>query len=197
MTLTYLLHAESCELFKLERVLPDHHPYRVRVDGDVLVSEAHDDRILSCYRHKDLTHAYDPDDPSAASILVFDHVRSSVCSSALVGHTLERLDVRVGGSAVLMRVGGLDLVLRQPPIESHDCFSDTFDLDFLEVEYVSGEATVGSRIVYLSKRSMRGAPGRPCIGRTEWHLLMEDGSRVVFRWGTPNDQGELHVLRLH
>lgn len=195
MTLTYLLHPESCKVFDLERTLHDLQPYRMRVEGDVIVSEAHGDRILACYRHKNLMYAYDVDDPSATSILVFDHVRSSVCPSTLTGHTLERLDVRVGGHAVLLRAGGQDLRFCQPPWESYDCFSDTFDASFPEVEYVSGKATVGSRVVSLSKRPMRGAPGRPGIGRTEWHLLMDDGSCVVFRWGTPNDQGELFLVR--
>ncbi len=195
MTLTYLIHPESCKVFDLERTLHDLQPYRVRVEGDVIVSEAHGDRILACYRHKYLTHAYDPDDSSAASILVFDHVRSSVCPSTLAGRALEHLEVRVGGHAVLLRAGGQDFRFCQPFLETYDCFTDTFDASFPEVEYVSGKATVGSRIRSLSKRPMPGAPGRSGIGRTEWHLQMGDGSCVVFRWGTPNDQGELSLVR--
>lgn len=195
MTLTYLLHPESCKVFDLKRTLHDLQPYRMRVEGDLIVSEAHGDRILACYKHKNLMYAYDMDDPSATSILVFDHVMSSVCPSGLAGHTLEHLDVSVGGHAVLLRAEGQDLILRQPPRESYDCFSDTFDFDFWEVEYVSGKATIGSRIRSLSKRPMPGAPGRPGIGRTEWHLLLDDGSSVVFRWGKPDDQGELFLVR--
>ncbi len=195
MTLTYLLHPESCKVFDLERTLHDLQPYRMRVEDDVIVSEAHGDRILACYRHKNLMCAYDVDDPSATSILVFDHVRSPVCPSTLTGHTLERLDVSVGGHVVLLRAGGQDFWFCQPPLETYDCFTDTFDLESLRVDYVSGKATIGSQVVSLSKKPMPGAPGRPGIGMTNWHLLLDDGSCVVFHWGTPNDQGELFLVR--